>query len=552
MEHLKIQLAQKELALLQNIERDRELRPFLHYNLYDWQEEFLDCSHHKQFLTASNQSGKTLSLMLKAHKMSTDQDWRRKQWGIYQPRMGWYVLPSQDTINDLFYSKWEPEILAKGEHKESGPNAWRVIKKAYDIKGIYFPATQFTLSFVSLGSSAQNLQARTLGFVVFDEEPPIEKLGEIEMRCASYNDPESGMPLSLLIFGFTPTSGQEYFKRVFSFNDQTFFKNIPEDIIQTHFPDRLLVTEREAELEIEHASNLVWKKRVNMFDCMRFKNGKPGRFTEERIRQLIKSQKSPREVKIRIFGSFEKEHDGGKVYSEFDRARHFMPHVGNQLEHYKKNGFFTAGIDYGSGTNHQSAIAITWVSNDFKKVRPYILWKGEKGISTTADDVVKKYVEITRGLEVRWPFYDWAAADLKVIAQRMGIIFYKAEKNHEIGVNLLNTLFKNNMFDVLVRPGDPHPNEFAVECENITHEQVKKNRIDDLTDAVRYSIAGIAHLFNLIELNPDFKPAIDEIVIDPSDEDKSTRDWTKQKKTKSWEDEIDDELEEWDTLANCE
>lgn len=550
MDNLKLQLAQKELELLQKIERDRELRPFLHYNLYDWQEEFLECSHHKQFLTSANQTGKTFSMQLKAHKMSTDQDWRRKQWGIYQPRMGWYVLPSQDTINDLYYSKWEPEILAKGEHKESGPYAWRVIKKAYDIKGIYFPATQFTLSFVSLGASAQNLQARTLGFVVFDEEPDISKLGEIEMRCASYNDPETGLPLSLLIFGFTPTSGQEYFKRIFSFNDEKFFKNIPEEIVQKHFPDRLLVTEREAELELEPASNLVWKRRVNMFDCMRFKDGRPGRYTEARIRQLINSQKTEREVKIRIFGSFEKEHDGGKVYSEFDRVRCFLPYGDNLLDSYKKNGFFTAGIDYGSGTNHASAICITWVSNDFKKVRPYFLWKGEKGISTTADDVVKKYIEMTRGLHVKWPFYDWAAADLKVIAQRMGIIFYKAEKNHEIGVNLLNTLMKNNMFEVLVRKDDPFPAEFATECETITHEQVKKNRIDDLSDAVRYSIAGIAHLFNLIELNPDFEPPVEEKVNDPAVVETDRRDWTKNKKTKSWEDEIDEELNDWDGLAN--
>ncbi|MCT4641591.1 MAG: hypothetical protein N4A33_04785 [Bacteriovoracaceae bacterium] len=543
---LEKEILKRKIALLEKEAQDKELLPHKYYDLYDWQHEFIECTHHKQYLTAANQTGKTFSMMLKAFKMSADVEWREKQWGDNQPRMGWYILPDQKTIDDNFYTKWEPDILPRGEKKKKGKYRWQLVKSGGHVRGIYFPETQFTLSFVSFGASASNLQSRTLGFVIFDEEPKeLHKIAEIETRTLAYNDPVTGDPVSIIVYGFTPTIGHDRFRRIFSFNDPNFFNNIPEDIKEKYFEDGYLVNPRNEKDEIEKKSKLIWKRRVSMFDCIKFRSGKPGRLTVSRIRQFIQAQPNARSIMIRVFGSFEKDDDGGLVYSAFNRMIHLQPY--HDVFHHENvnTGFYTAGIDYGSGTNHQSSIVISWISPDYKAVRIYKMWKGAKGVPTTADDVIKKYVEMTRGIQIKFPFYDWAAADLREIAFRMGITLHKAQKNVELGTNLMNTLFKNNMIKILVRPGDDMPHHLALELENITHDQKKRSRNDDLSDSLKYSLSGIAHLFNLLELNPDYKAPIEQkMVVEP---EYKRRDWQPDLSGKKheWTGEIEDEINEW-------
>jgi hypothetical protein len=545
MRNTEVELLKAELALLQLEKREREELPHKYFEMYLWQHEFIECRHHKQFLTASNQSGKTVSMGLKAHNMSTNKEWMRKQWGDNQPRIGWYILPDQKTINDLFTSKIEPEILARGSEKKSGPHSWKVIKNNQDIIGIYFFETKFTWSFISMGASATNLQSRTVGWIIFDEEPKdLNKMAEIETRTLAFNDPETDLPLSIHIYGFTPTIGHEHFKDIYAFNTPGFFKNVPGDIVKKFFPDGLLVKPQDAKKEKFKESNLVWKKRVNMFDCTRFMSGKKGHLSESSIRGFIALQRTARDVLVKVFGAFEKEDNGGLVYSAFNRNRHVKTFEGRFSEKELRSGFFTAGIDYGSGTNHQSSVAICWISPDYKMVKVYKLWKGQKGVPTTADDVLKKYVELTAGLKITYAFYDWAAADLNTIAQRMGLTVYKAEKNVDTGTNLLNALFNNDMIQVLDRPGDVYPSLLASELENISHDTNKRHRNDDLSDSLRYSLSALAHLFDLTELHPGYKPKIQEIKISTPQEIYD-RDFTIKRQEEERDDSYESELDEW-------
>ena len=115
----------------------------------------------------------------------------------------------------------------------------------------------------------------------------------------------------------------------------------------------------------------------------------------------------------------------------------------------------------------------------------------------------------------------------------------------------MNTLFSNNMIKILVRPSDDTPHFLALELENISHSQVKRSRTDDLSDALKYSLSGIAHLFNLMDLNPDYKAPDEKAVIDMSpQEGTGRRDWHPDLSGKKdeHEGEIEDEIEYWNDL----
>lgn len=557
MSDLELELVKKELALLRFEQRDRELNPHKYYDLYSWQDEFINCSKPRQYLTAANQVGKSVALMLKAHKLCTDVDFRFKQWGKNQPKMGWYVLPSQGHINDFFYTKWLPEILSKGEAKEKGPYAWTLIKEGNNVKGIRFLATNCILSFVTTGSRATNLQGRSLGFVIFDEEPPVSMLAEIEMRTASFNDEITGKSTAILAFAFTPTSGQDYFKKIFCFNDRSFLRFIPDDLKAIYFFDKELneyrtCSVKQEEDELYPISDQVYKRRVSTFEAITFKSGRAGKYTEARIRELIKMQPSKRDALIRVFAAFEKDDNGGLLYPNFNRDKHIKI-VTNPNIYQSAQGIFTAGIDYGSGTNHTSAIAITHINPTCNRATVIKLWRGTMGIRTTADDVVKKYIEMSAGLNIDFPFYDWAAADLDTVYWRMtGKNLIQAQKSHEIGQNLIDTLYKNDLLEIIARKGDPYIEWLANEYENLTADQKKNHRTDDLSDAIRYSLAGVAHLFNLEELSPDFKNKVNAEKITKKKEipeDYGVRSWknVKEKEINS-DDWIEKEIDEWANL----
>lgn len=552
-----LQLAKKELEVLRWEAKDKELNPHKYFDLYDWQHEFVYCNKHRQYLTCANQVGKTFALQLKAHMMCTNEEFRHKQWGTNQPRVIWYVLPTQEHINDFFHEKWEPEILSRGEAKKEGKFSWKLVKKNNDIKGIRFLNTNCTLTFITLKASSSSHQGRSVGAMLFDEEPDVKKLSELETRTASFNDPETGLSNAIIAFAFTPTSAQEYFKRVFKFQDEKFLKHIPEDLKKEYFLDKetnsyRTCSLREAKDELYPAGKNVWKRRVSMFEATEFMSGKKGKYTEPRIRQFIKDQVTRRDVLVRAFAQFEKEDNGGLLYKYFNRDLHTKNIKKADLARFKTSGTITAGLDYGSGSNHPGGVVLTWISDDRKTIKVFKIWRGEPGKVTTAGDIIDKFLEMSKGYTIDFPFYDFSCADLKTIYNRMtGKELMKAVKKVE-GYGFIDLLFKNNMLQLLGHEEEPYLDWARNEFENLSNRLDKKDRTDEITDCVRYSLYGVAHLFDLENLIPVDAREIVKHVVEKmkKPEDYGVRSWDNVKDDKKEDEWTDNELDEWEGYFN--
>jgi hypothetical protein len=85
-------------------------------------------------------------------------------------------------------------------------------------------------------------------------------------------------------------------------------------------------------------------------------------------------------------------------------------------------------------------------------------------------------------------YYDWGDADFKIFAERDGLAFQKAEKSHDIGESLLNSLFKNTILTI----DDTEENQCLVdELEHLIHGMKKTKAKDDAIDAMRYAAVKI-------------------------------------------------------------
>lgn len=555
------ELLRKQLQLLKLEQKDRELNPHKYYDLYPWQDEFIYQREHikkygrfptRLYLTACNQGGKTLTLQLFAHRLCTDVEFRQQRWGDNQPRVNWYVLPTQDHINDFYDEKWVPEILSTGEAKKTGPYAWKVIKKGKDIKGIHFLNTNCKLIFVTMKAQASSMQGRSVGAIIFDEEPDTSKLGELETRTNSFNDPETGLSSAIIAFAFTPTSAQDYFKKVFCYQDYEFLKRLPEDIKKKYFYDKQrdeyrTCTIQQEKQELFKVGPSVYKRRVSLFETQKFKSGKPGRYTEQRIREIIASQPSKKDLMVRVFASFEKEDNGGLVYKSFDRAQHIKIFPRYNMNMNTIDGIRTAGIDYGSGSNHPGGVVVTWISPDKKKARVIKMWRGEKGKVTTAKDIILKFIEMTKDMHIDFPFYDHSCADLKTIYNRItGKNLIPAVKDKE-GYGIVDAMLSKDLLKIWDYHGEnsgKYADWVATEFENIDFATPKKDRTDELTDCIRYSLAGVAHYFNLEDLDTSKikDPEVPEIDIfkEKTPLDYGCRSWEQveamKKKNDEWND----------------
>ena len=87
------------------------------------------------------------------------------------------------------------------------------------------------------------------------------------------------------------------------------------------------------------------------------------------------------------------------------------------------------------------------VKPDFKTARVFTGWRGDEKKKYTAGDCVKKYknIKTENNIKTTRQFYGWSSPDFYEIALSNGETFEKAEKSHEIGEEIINTLFKNDM-----------------------------------------------------------------------------------------------------------
>jgi hypothetical protein len=146
-------------------------------------------------------------------------------------------------------------------------------------------------------------------------------------------------------------------------------------------------------------------------------------------------------------------------------------------------------VDYGAGGDygHSSAIVQVKVDPTYSKARVVKVWTSQKK-RMTQSDLLMIFKDFVTGIGHYQAFADWGAVDLFTLAAREGVVLHKAEKSHEIGIPLLNTLFKEGQ--LIIETTSASMSQFLVaELQSISEDKNKRHRIDDIADALRYAIS---------------------------------------------------------------
>lgn len=365
-----------------------------------------------------------------------------------RPQMFWYLYPSLKIFSAEVQKKWIPEFLPRGPFQQHPQFGWHLQKDGNDVVAIHFNSG-VSIYGKSYMTNEELLQTGSVHYLALDEEPPEHLMPELVMRVAATQGYISAV--------FTPTLSQKYW----------------HDVMEERG------TSRE---KFKDAHKLT----VSLYDSMVYEDGTPSDWTNERINQLKNSLPSDDEIQRRIYGRFVMSKVGLK-YPSFSRERNVK-----RAGPVPSDWLWYVGMDSGSGgkgSGHPAAIAWIAVSPDYKQGRIVEVWKGtpdqvtSHDSFTTTGDILDRYLLMKGNREVISARYDFADADLGIIASRNGIYVEKANKNHELGEGLLNTLFKNEMLDIDDRP----ENECLIqELLTLRRDTDKRKAKDDTIDATRY------------------------------------------------------------------
>lgn len=232
------------------------------------------------------------------------------------------------------------------------------------------------------------------------------------------------------------------------------------------------------------------KLQVSMYDCQLYEDGTDGGYDEAKIERIKQQCGSEIEIQRRIYGRFVTE--AGRKYPAFESDRHYMHPIPITPSHK-----VYAGVDIGSGgTAHPAAICFVAVEPDYKRGFVIRGWRGDRELTTTGD-ILDKYRELRVGLNMIMATYDFASKDFATIAHRLGEPFQKAEKSHEIGEDILNTLFKN---DMLLLFDTDEIRKLGGELNSIMKTTPKTQAKDDFADALRYAVTQIPWDWTAIDM----------------------------------------------------
>lgn len=441
-----IALKEAELALKRGL-------PHLYgYPWYEWAYDFFTSREKMNFLCAANQISKSSTQIRKCVDWATDKKKWPELWPGLQPNQFWYLYPSGNQASIEFDKKWR-QFLPKEEYKNHPEYGWREEWKNKEIFAVHFN-TGISVYFKTYKQGLDALQTGTVFAVFLDEECPEELWDELVLRVAAVD--------GYIHMVFTATIGQEIWRKTIE----------PKDSGEEKFPG-------------------AWKRQVSMYDCIRYLDGSPSQWTEERINKVMKTCKSTQEVQRRVFGKFVK--DSGLKYPMFDVKKHMVP-----VSKIPDNWLWYVGCDIGSGGDdgHPSAVCIIAVAPNYQMGRVVSTWRGD-GIRTTASDVYNRAEEMIRDLEISpvGKYYDWGSAEFGEISARNGGGWIPAEKKHEVGEQIINVLFRNNMLGIQ-EVGEN--GKLAGELASLTVEGVKRKKKDDLSDAFRYSVTKIPWDWSII------------------------------------------------------
>lgn len=439
------EMLEKKIQLLEQQKFLEENLPHLYgWPWYEWAYKFFTSTNRYNFLCAANQISKSSTQIRKCIHWATSPEMWPKLWKS-KPTQFWYFYPSLDVATAEFEEKWIKEFLPTEALKDHPLYGWKATYKAGKILKIAFNSG-VTVYFKSYEQKEINLQTASVYAVFVDEEMPSHLYSEVNARISAP-----------LIRGywhmvFTATLGQEMW--------------------------RLTIEEKGKHELFKNA----FKQQISIYDCKKYMDGSPGPWTDEMIQEQIDSCSTEAEVQRRVFGRFVIDVD--RKYPSFSRSKCMLP------DHpIPKKWLIYAGVDIGSGgqSGHPGAIAFVGVSPDFTEGRVFKVWRGDK-IDTTSGDLVEKYMELAGKMRPAGMYYDSQSRDFYNIAQSKKLPFQKADKGHDTGTDLLNTLFKNDMLKVYE---NDEAIKLAIELEGLKTTTPKPQAKDDLIDAVRFAVTRI-------------------------------------------------------------
>jgi hypothetical protein len=480
------------------LQKEVEL-PFLHaYKWYSWARAFYESKNKINLLTAANQASKSSTQIRRALNHATNKELWPELWNS-RPNQFWYLYPTRDQIDAEFETKWKL-FLPRGAMKEDPYYGWTMERRNGHIGAIHFNSGVH-LYFKTYSQDAQALQSGTCDEIFCDEELDVDLFDELCFRLTATD--------GYFNMVFTATQGQDQWRRAME----------PGEGEEEFLPQ-------------------AFKQTVSLYECLKYEDDTPGPWTLERIKAVEQRCSTVNEIQKRVFGRFIVS--GGLKYESFDIKRHFkeMPAV-----RVPKGWLLYAGADPGGGgKSHPSALVYVAVKPNYRAGRVFLGWRGD-GIVTTAGDVVNKHISLAKLYNLR-EFtdrrYDWGSKDFGEIAQRMGHPFQKAEKSHEKGEEVLNTLFKNNMLFIYE---DHELRKLGHELATLKKDAVKRHEKDDFADALRYCVTTIPWDWTAVmESMPDESP---EEVLTPHQQEVRDRRRAFEDDSEREKRRIEDEFEEW-------
>lgn len=472
------------------------------FKWYRWALDFFETKNKLAFLTAGNQCSKSSTQIRKMINWATDDSLWPELWPGETPNQFWYLYPTQTQCSVEFETKWK-QFLPRGDFKSHPKYGWRDEWKNKEIFAIHFNSG-ISIFFKSYKQGADALQTGTVYYVGCDEEIPEELWDELNFRVQAVNGYISSV--------FTATIGQEIWRKTIE----------PKNKEEEKFPQ-------------------AFKRQVSLYDCQKYADGTPSKWTDERINQVIATCRSPQEVQKRVYGRFVKEE--GLVYPTFSIERHMKP-----WHPVPDSWGWYSAVDMGSGgsTGHPAGIVFIAVRPDYKLGRVVASWRGDN-IRTTASDVLLKYLEMEKALKITpmMRIYDWASAEFGEIAARNGVGFIKADKSHVLGEQVINTLFRNDMMAIY----DASENgKLAGELCTISIGTAKRVQEDNLVDPFRYCCVKIPWNWEGIGVENFLKTEEPEKKLSRNEAEIAER--RRYFEEKREEESLQDEFDTWNQLYN--
>jgi len=401
-------------------------------------------------LCAANQISKSSTLIRKAIERSTNP----KLWPVLWPHIWpenenirpqfWYMYPSGEVATAEFNNKWVPEFLPRNGFKIDANYGWEEDKEKGVIKAIHWKNGSI-LQFKFYSQALVNLQTATVHGIFADEEMPADYYPELTARLIATD--------GYFDMVFTATLGEMLWYRA--------MESVGTDA--EAFPD-------------------AFKQTISMYDCLKYDDGSPTPWTDDRIKKVIAACSTAQEVRRRVFGRFVKE--TGRKFPAFSPERHFK-----KACKITADRSIYAAVDIGSGgeNGHPAAILFLAVAPDFRHAYAFKGWRGD-GISTTSSDILDKFRDMRGSSRCTLQIYDQQARDFFTIASRQGESFVPAKKSHELGEDIVNTLFKNDMLHIF---DDASLQPLGAELLTLNKTTAKQKAKDDFADALRYACTSV-------------------------------------------------------------